>query len=704
MSSFIPKTSFRVYKTNDARTLIEHPLRINANGSEPSQMLMITDSGISVAEKQTVFPTSQNAIIYTQEIMGVMGILQLSFGKYLLAITARKLAATIQSHKIWRITGGITIPIGAGAPVQVDKLDDKDLGKYALDLELLDSIKQIIQSGRLYYSNTYDLTHSIQHNYLQSLAKTATIVDDRYFFNTHLQEAIIQANQPENETTPWVTKLIAGFAGNVDMDSVLESSTQTYQVALISRINHRRLGTRYVRRGLDSEGNSVNNVEMEQIVFHHDFLKNKSISAFVQLRGSVPSVWGQDLDLSYRPRLILADINKEAVWSPIKTHLNDLKHQYIGDKAFSAGVDNGQVVCVNLLDDTGFEGPLTEIFENVVKRFGDPKLKYESFPMNKWCKKMNFTNMELLVDRVRLPMVNSGWFAAEGEVPTLHTKGSLRCSKIQTGVIRVNCLDSLDRTNLCCSYFARYMVPYQVQSISPGLPAVQVLPSTGVAPAEVRDPVALTRKSLDTGYTLLTCLWADSGDSLSLMYAGTGALKADVTRTGKRQLIAGSYADGMNSLTRYYLNNFTHGHLQDSYDLLTGRSTIHKVLELADLEGPIKAQRLKNPLFHRTKFPGSLIPTPVLNIVEPIYFNLREFLQQENAKPLQAKPTLINTVIVTMKDIAPARINGVIELIFALYLFFWIFLLTKLLNISGQNVVDQPRLSTEASHLKELAQ
>lgn len=331
---------------------------------------------------------------------------------------------------------------------------------------------------------------------------------------------------------------------------------------LISRINHRRLGTRYVRRGLDNDGNAANNVEMEQIVFNHDYLKDKSISSFVSIRGSVPTIWGQDLDLSYRPRLLLTDINKEVVWSPTLKHYQDLKHQYIGnvfviagEKSVQSGTDNGLVVCINLLDDTGFEGPLTEIYENTVKRFNDPKVRYESFPMNKWCRKMNFSNMDILLDRVRLPLVNSGWFVAVGEVPSNQTKGTLRVSKIQTGVMRISCLDSLDRTNVTCSMLSRYLIAFQVQSIFPGLPAVQVLPATGVSPAEVRDPVAETRKALEDGHSLLTNLWADSGDQISLMYAGTGALKADVTRTGKRQVLQGSYADGVNSLTRYYLNN-----------------------------------------------------------------------------------------------------------------------------------------------------
>ena len=56
----------------------------------------------------------------------------------------------------------------AGAP-KVDDLDKEDLGKFTVDMEILESIKNIIHSGRLYYSLTYDLTHSLQHNYLSKV-------------------------------------------------------------------------------------------------------------------------------------------------------------------------------------------------------------------------------------------------------------------------------------------------------------------------------------------------------------------------------------------------------------------------------------------------------------------------------------------------------------------------------------------------------
>lgn len=365
----------------------------------------------------------------------------------------------------------------------------------------------------------------------------------------------------------------------------------------------------------------------------------------------MPSIWGQDLDLSYRPRLVLADINKEAIWSATSKHYQDLKHQYIGifymrisiitttinipfpfvgEKNVASGSDNGLVVCVNLLDDTGFEGPLTEIYESSVKRFNDLKFRYESFPMNKWCKKMNYTNMDILLDRVRLPLINSGWFVAEGGLPSLLFKGSLRVSKIQTGATRVSCLDSLDRTNLTCSIFARYMIPYQIQSIAPGLPSVQVVPAaavTGVGASEVRDPVASQRKALDGGYALLTNLWADSGDSISLMYAGTGALKADVTRTGKRQVIQGSYADGVNSLTRYFLNNVSRL-LCLREQRLTNNGAAHgcslrMVICKIHTTCLLERQRLmKSRALHLAKGQRRQIVSSVLSLVDPPFLAL----------------------------------------------------------------------------------
>ena len=70
-------------------------------------------------------------------------------------------------------------------------------------------------------------------------------------------------------------------------------------------------------------------------------------------------------------------------------------------------------------------------------------------------------------------------------------------------------------------------------------------------------------------------LWANHGDDISRQYAGTGALKSGFTRTGKRTY-GGLADDGLKSLTRYYLNNFSDGRKQDALDLVTGTFHIDK--------------------------------------------------------------------------------------------------------------------------------
>jgi hypothetical protein len=61
-------------------------------------------------------------------------------------------------------------------------------------------------------------------------------------------------------------------------------------------------------------------------------------------------------------------------------------------------------------------------------------------------------------------------------------------------------------------------------------------------------------------------VWTDNADMMSLLYAGTPALKTDFTRTMKRTG-KGAIADGINSITRYYINNFCDGYNHDCLDL-----------------------------------------------------------------------------------------------------------------------------------------
>jgi hypothetical protein len=57
---------------------------------------------------------------------------------------------------------------------------------------------------------------------------------------------------------------------------------------------------------------------------------------------------------------------------------------------------------------------------------------------------------------------------------------------------------------------------------------------------------------------------------VSVLYTGTPALKTDFTRTGKRT-VKGAINDGLNSVTRYYINNYCDGYNHDCLDLVFGK-------------------------------------------------------------------------------------------------------------------------------------
>lgn len=98
-------------------------------------------------------------------------------------------------------------------------------------------------------------------------------------------------------------------------------------------------------------------------------------------------------------------------------------------------------------------------------------------------------------------------------------------------------------------------------------------------------------KSFDNPFSV----WADHADAISKAYSGTGALKTDFTRTGKRSY-KGALGDGVNSVMRYLKNNYLDGPRQVSYFRVVGsfpyalyRSTCRMDLICSLVNGPLDA-------------------------------------------------------------------------------------------------------------------
>lgn len=217
----------------------------------------------------------------------------------------------------------------------------------------------------------------------------------------------------------------------------------------------------------------------------------------------------------------------------------------------------GSVYAVNLVNQKGYEQPVKAAFEQQVERSkNDPsltgKVHYLYWDFHAECKGMRFDRIDILINDLAEPLNQMGWFHSVADAPASFNSSAVPSKVIseQTGVIRCNCMDCLDRTNVAQSAFGKWALNNQLRQAG----------------------ILSHKESIDSHADFMSIfrnVWADHADSVSKPYAGAGALKTDFTRTGVRTK-QGLLADGYNSVVRYIKNNYFDGDRQDAYDLVTG--------------------------------------------------------------------------------------------------------------------------------------
>ncbi|KAF5291296.1 hypothetical protein FQA39_LY03447, partial [Lamprigera yunnana] len=346
--------------------------------------------------------------------------------------------------------------------------------------------------------------------------------DARFIWNSNL----FQDFGPELHK--FCLPLLHGF---VDINEFLLNG-YSFTWSIVSRRSVFRAGTRLFRRGIDKNGNVANFVETEQIIECQG-----DRASFVQIRGSIPLYWNQFPNLRYKPPPLLLDVGDQEQQAACGRHFDALYLLY------------GRQVLLDLVDQNGSEGKLQKCYSNVVQQLNNPSIRYEPFDFHAECRHMKWERLNILMDRIALDQDEMGFFF-------LLRDGSVVGS--QDGVFRTNCIDCLDRTNVVQSLLARRCLNNMLRKMSIIEPEDRI---------ENYSFIEQTFKNV----------WADHADLISMQYSGTGALKTDFTRSGKRTRL-GLVRDGVNSLVRYYKNNFRDGHRQDSLDLLLGVADIHSSL------------------------------------------------------------------------------------------------------------------------------
>ncbi|XP_054275237.1 phosphatidylinositol-3-phosphatase SAC1 [Macrosteles quadrilineatus] len=484
--------------------------RIFIEPVSPNTKLIVIDRvshDVTVQDNTGQIPTGASP----KHIYGVLGVISLLAGPYLVVVTGKSRVGTIAGQEIWKLDSAELICFQRTLTHLTDT--QEQMNKVYISM-----VESVLATPYFFFSYTYDLTHSQQrlHNTSPEFLKMPlhSRADPRFLWNGHLLRQL-----PENPSLDkFLLPIMHGFI-SINSCSI---NGKPFTWSIVSRRSCHRAGTRLFMRGIDKNGNVANFVETEQIVE-----SSGDRSSFVQTRGSIPLYWQQLPNLKYKPRptLIGTENHTEAFIKHFEAQIMDYERQ----------------VLVNLVDHRGSEGEIEEAYKNMVNRVANPEIRYESFDFHHECRKMRWDRLAVLIDRLAHEQDEFGYFL-------LLRDGTL--SSQQTGVFRTNCIDCLDRTNVVQSMLARRSLTTVLQRLAILRPGQTV-------------------EKQDQFEWLFKNVWADNADVISTQYSGTGALKTDFTRTGKRTYL-GALQDLSNSVTRYYKNNFMDGFRQDSIDVFLG--------------------------------------------------------------------------------------------------------------------------------------
>ena len=361
---------------------------------------------------------------------------------------------------------------------------------------------------------------------------------------------------------------------------------QSLTFALLTRKSRHRTGTRYFSRGIDENGHVSNFNETEQIAVLNnsdsfsagDFSSSNGsaspssgrdvqIISYVQTRGSVPVYWAEVNKLKYTPELQIRGVDsaipaaKLHFDEQIRTYGDNYLINLVNQKGREKGVKEAYEQLVRSLQSStgadpeklGFDNKSPEtvhVIESPTVRQEFDRLHYVYFDFHNETKGLKWHRAQLLLDQLHEPLMKQQYF--HGVYPSSPSNTShVEVRAMQKSVVRTNCMDCLDRTNVIQSMLGRF-------SLTRALHNVQFLHSSVESPFD------------DSAFEdVFRNMWADNADTISRAYSGTGALKTDFTRTGERTK-RGALQDAQNSMVRYARNNFSDGSRQDAYDLFSG--------------------------------------------------------------------------------------------------------------------------------------
>ncbi|KAI0486281.1 SacI homology domain-containing protein [Xylaria cf. heliscus] len=419
-------------------------------------------------------------------------------------------------------------------------------------------LQKLLSNGSFYYSTDFDLTNRLQDRPVDSDTFDIDNFDDAFLWNSFMINPLVQfrsrlvAHEREAlDASRILTSAIRGFCSTMTIPQVAaplggsNPGLPSY-LTVISRLSCKRAGTRFNSRGIDDDGHVANFVETETIYWSPSGV----LFSYAQVRGSVPVFWEQSPGLIPGQQKINITRSADGTQPAFNKHFNDLEKTY------------GAVHIVNLLSAAKpGEAELTQLFHygiqhcplsrpNQSNSSDHALLRDTDYDFHAETKAAGYEAAKEIRRYIEHSADGFAYYLAEQTDDMIdfanEPKNDTRMVVVlqQEGVFRTNCLDCLDRTNL-----------------------IQTLISQMAVEAFLGHRAEYAASDF---WMRHSTLWADNGDALSRIYAGTGALKSSFTRHGKMSL-AGAFADARKSATRLYINNFTDKARQNTIDMLLGR-------------------------------------------------------------------------------------------------------------------------------------
>ncbi|CAN1287334.1 Phosphoinositide phosphatase SAC2 [Linum perenne] len=360
----------------------------------------------------------------------------------------------------------------------------------------------------------------------------------------------------------------------------LSVSERDFKLTLIARRSRHYAGTRYLKRGVNEKGRVANDVETEQIVFE-DSPEGYPVqlSSVVQNRGSIPLFWSQETSrLNIRPDITLS--KKDKNYEATKLHFENLAKRY-----------GNPIIILNLIkthETRPRESILRAEFASAIRFINtslpkEDRLRFLHWDLNKHSRRG--TNVLSLLGRVAAYALNlTGIFycnvssspgpdglenkdcskeSPSGECDNFSDGApGINCNSdskesykdkeptLQKGVLRTNCIDCLDRTNV-----AQYA--YGLAALGRQLDALGFMESPNV---ELDNPLAEN----------LMRLYESMGDTLAHQYGGSAAHNKIFSERRGQWKAATQSQEFFRTLQRYYSNAYVDAQKQDAINVFLG--------------------------------------------------------------------------------------------------------------------------------------